>query len=26
VPYVPLADDALAETQQRWADQTLLGS
>lgn len=26
VPYVPLAADALSETQQRWADQTLLGS
>ena len=26
VPYVPLADAALAETQQRWADKTILGS
>jgi phosphate transport system substrate-binding protein len=26
VPYVPLADDVLAETQQRWADQTTMGS
>ena len=26
VPYVPLAPDAFGETQQRWADQTLLGS
>jgi phosphate transport system substrate-binding protein len=26
VPYVPLAPDVLGETQQRWADQTVLGS
>jgi hypothetical protein len=26
VPYVPLADDAFAESQQTWADKTTLGS
>ena len=26
VPYVPLDPDALVETQERWANQTLLGS